>query len=1003
MSSPTSHVNMSLTSKFKINSKIVRAGAGAGKTTRLTENIYLTAREFYSVNKIWPNLIVTTFTKKATKELRERLVIKACSKDDFEFLEFLNSTNKIYISTIHGVLNLFLRSYGHLMGWDNSFQIMSNTETNKLVKAVIKELDDLPEWETILNSFTYSELISLLSSYVEVKLIHPEATGAGFGNLENFRIQYLRTQQLKIKQLAGFIYESFTHEKWLEYGKKLNSAPCESLSDYLSGIGQRPRKTKEDDEQAILYVKSTLDNVKKSLEKSGLTNKDLMRAESLFSNFEVIADKFLDQLLIRKQKLAKVELKDLELVTLKIIREEPSLAQAFSREWDYWLIDEYQDTSPLQEFLLSSLIGERPVYIVGDPQQSIYLFRGARSEVFAKKEAQLCEFKETLVKNYRSRPEVLSFINDMFSGFEQKFLSMEYGEKFGPAEQDYCAAEFYEGEEEGFVATRILELLEQGHSPEKICILSRKNKSLLAMARALSQYQIPTHVHASSGFYSRREVLDIVFLVRFLANPHDNENFIGLLRTPWIGIRDEVLIDLAKGWKPSKESLWSFCLQQKPNFLAKFVEIVDLSETHGVFYATESFLLFSGVVDYSHYQDSTGRKESNIWKFLVNWQEQEKKPGFNIFSFLNQSELDLSDSDGASESDAVAALEPNSVNLMTIHASKGLQFDYVFVIDCGSSPLKRGGATEDQRLHYIESENCWGFAIPNEEGSGREKTLVDHLYIEEMQKRELEESDRLFYVALTRTIQKVFLSWKGSLAKDSWLARSHFTVQPGIHQRKSYSYKMTQDKFEGYKKWRGSKREIEVIGDLSQKVALSPVYFDKISVTQFLENQQKNISKPKEFENNNISASQQIFKMSQKAKLGTDFHKLFESYRYNPNLDVEKFLMNNFDHKNVPDLFKAFEWVLALKEPPMRELLRTGHVEWGFQRLVDDFIVEGQIDLWGEIQGVTWLVDYKSGSTQYKDRAVKQLDLYAEALGEIGKKHIRKVIIYPLEPTVFFI
>ena len=76
---------------------------------------------------------------------------------------------------------------------------------------------------------------------------------------------------------------------------------------------------------------------------------------------------------------------DLEFMTIKILREKPQIIKPFSEEWNYWLIDEYQDTTPLQAKILDELRGSSKEFIVGDPQQSIYLFRGARSEVFENK------------------------------------------------------------------------------------------------------------------------------------------------------------------------------------------------------------------------------------------------------------------------------------------------------------------------------------------------------------------------------------------------------------------------------------------------------------------------------------------------------------------------------------------------------------------------------------------------------------------------------------------
>src|ERR1700712_3645685 len=95
----------------QLNLEIVRAGAGAGKTTRLTRQVLDVVAEFLRTEKRFPHLVVTTFTRKATQELRERLMLEAVSHGDFALLEYVSSKSHLSISTIHGVLSLFLSRF----------------------------------------------------------------------------------------------------------------------------------------------------------------------------------------------------------------------------------------------------------------------------------------------------------------------------------------------------------------------------------------------------------------------------------------------------------------------------------------------------------------------------------------------------------------------------------------------------------------------------------------------------------------------------------------------------------------------------------------------------------------------------------------------------------------------------------------------------------------------------------------------------------------------------
>ncbi|MCB9025076.1 MAG: UvrD-helicase domain-containing protein [Bdellovibrionaceae bacterium] len=995
MSSPT----------FELKSKIVRAGAGAGKTTRLTENIYQSVLNYFNLHQRWPRLIVTTFTRKATQELKERLIIKACDENNMEFLEYINTGSNIHISTIHGVLNLFLRNYGHLLGWDNSFQIINGREANKLAKSIIKELDKDEKWDFWLEHFTYNDLLKLLLSYYEMKCSVSQSQPATEEYLATCIENLFKTKQKELIDLGQYVIENFDEEKWLIFGQKLTDISWENLNVNIQEVGSKPRKTKKVDPEADEFVKKNFDKIKKDLDISGLSPEEISRSVDFYKKFHILADEFVQLFLNKKQLHAKIEMQDLELITKKILEEEPALGNAFSEEWDYWLIDEYQDTSPLQEDLLKNLIGDKPCYIVGDPQQSIYLFRGARSEVFNRKEMEWKDKSETLTINYRSYPELLNFINDFFSGYGQEFLKMEESHKFGTGNKKRIVVKFNEGNESQFVCNEILQLLNQGISPENICVLARKNKSLQDMASYLNSYKVPTHVHASSGFFQRREILDVLSLVKFLVNTNDNENLISLLRSPWLAVEDPLLIAWTQKWSSRQQGLWSFLKAQDHPKVHLLNSVLKKSHEIGLLSCTLHYLKEWQVFTYSHYHDASGRRESNLWKMITQWQEQEGKPGFNIFHFLNQSQIDLSESEGGEEADAVAALEPSCVNLMTIHASKGLQFEHVFILDCGKAPQQSGGAKENNRVHIDEDQYLWSFALPAEEEAGKNKSILDHNYINLMKERELEESDRLFYVAVTRAVKNVYISWSNKIHEQSWLGRSHYELLPGKQQRDGYCSEYSEsDQSIEIPSWEIKKTDEKTIEPIlrlnnqSQKL-------QKISITKYLELQSssfQNIDQITDQKSDNTKA-EALFEGAKIAQMGSDIHLLFEKSRYQLNWQPEKYIQEKFLSKDQNTVLKAYHWVMNLKSPPMNLLLKTGYVEWGFQWLKEPYILEGQIDLWGEVQDEVWLIDYKSGSSRYTEKAISQLELYSQPLLEMGYKNIKKAILFPLEEKVVLV
>jgi hypothetical protein len=145
----------------------------------------------------------------------------------------------------------------------------------------------------------------------------------------------------------------------------------------------------------------------------------------------------------------------------------------------------------------------------------------------------------------------------------------------------------------------------------------------------------------------------------------------------------------------------------------------------------------------------------------------------------------------------------------------------------------------------------------------------------------------------------------------------------------------------------------------------------------------------------------QMQKQIESPVFGLKLHTFLERLRHHPDLSLKNYSDRWFrDHKN--DFLRAVEYVLGLDQPPMHDLLQVGEVEWGFQLATNFGVLEGQIDLWGTVDGaggpVTWVIDYKSGSSRYREKAFAQLELYAYALTQFGvEAPIRLAVIYAMD------
>ena len=221
MSSPTSE------SIDEINlerSVIVRAGAGAGKTTALTEHVLNVAREYRKIHARYPRIVVTTFTKKATQELKERLVLLALKKDQ-KLLEFVNSSSVLKISTIHGILDQYLRQYGSFLELDPSFTVINSSVASQLARQVIRRIllthEDKESLQTLIDDFSFKRLEKLCRDYYRVKLQFPDLQPHSESTLQKLNQQHIEHLAMQIDELVGSIKLEEDNAKWLHYASQM--------------------------------------------------------------------------------------------------------------------------------------------------------------------------------------------------------------------------------------------------------------------------------------------------------------------------------------------------------------------------------------------------------------------------------------------------------------------------------------------------------------------------------------------------------------------------------------------------------------------------------------------------------------------------------------------------------------------------------------------------------------------------------------------------------------
>ncbi len=969
----------------QVKTKAVKAGAGAGKTYNLTRDVAAFAKSFYKTHERWPRVVVTTFTKKATQELSER-ILQLALKEEPEILPFVNSGYYLQVSTIHGILDRLLKECGSHLGLRRDFSYLSNSEALFLSKKVLKSiLDEEESFTDLTRHYSFAQLHTLLSEAEELPLegytfvSKDDAYRLLREYLEAARsrtsgiLQQLKNEQLtdKWRSVVDVLYEVvplLDIENWAENQKRI----VERM-DLIKLNGLKPRK---DGSLLDMYddFKSCVDQLRK-FEEPYYSEECIDLAGKYNGQFSLLLSKYKDRLQEQKKAVNKIEISDLEVLAQQLILRHKKEVDKHAAAFDYWVIDEFQDTSPLQLELLTSLIGKSPYYLVGDPQQSIYLFRGARAEVFASAVEAIRknngDFVE-LTDNYRSEKKMLGMINHLTAGLGSAFSPMQPTQADTWSEyalylQPGCEAE----RELEYMYRHLQRLFAKGATFASVAVLVRKNEQLKAVGEFLSAKRLPAHLSSSGQFWRRREVLDCVILLKFLLNPHDEVNLVSFLRSPFLEVSDE---DIA-GWVQETAPLWSHLLTLKNSSatVQLLVSLLVVSEERGYVYGFQAALEKLGFFDNHLVYDPSGRSEGNVWMFIHKLKTFEATASGTFYDFISECEKSEY---LESTSDAPGSIDNNKISVMTIHAAKGLQFEHVLM------PYLADEQYIENTKNFLVDEvrKKWCIRTPRSETELATSSSLYEKDILAYYKTRLQEEDlRLFYVAITRAVKTIYLSWCEKIKTRSWTRLlSHLSSTPGVHTLGESQYSVYPAEITAEFDSADTQPLIDVPEMFRTKEHKEVTH----AVTELVE----------------IKSFRQTEANFYKIRLGILFHRLLEVLAKPVQIDLRATIQAWFgeDAEKVAD---ALNYILQLEKPPLSRLLKEGKPEWSFLNKDGDSFIQGQIDLWGIVDGTLWVVDYKSGGFVEESQLLSQLSAYGNALQKYLKWQgpVQLAVVYPFQ------
>ena len=401
---------------------------------------------------------------------------------------------------------------------------------------------------------------------------------------------------------------------------------------------------------------------------------------------------------------AAVDFDDLLLMPVRLFEHNKEILEHYQERYKYILIDEYQDTNPVQ-YKLSKLLASKykNIFVVGDMNQSIYAFRQADYHNIVNFEKDYANAKTIkLEHNYRSTNNILNAANDVISHNKERKDLRLYSDKGDGPKITYLRS-YDEKHEISLVIDEINKLYLDGYEPKDVAILYRTNAQSRAIEEVFASKGIPYKIYGSYYFYNRKEIKDLISYLKLIYNDKDEISLRRIINVPKRGIGDSAIKDIELRANLNQWSMY-YALESKKEL--EFKDIIEsikkTSENLSLTELIDEVLDKSGMkkeLEDSHLIEDETRLE-NLMEFKSITASYEERTGsVNLGDFLEEISL-VSDQANHTE-------DGNVVTLMTLHSAKGLEFPVVFMVGMeeGIFPhnmsIMEDNIEEERRLCYV--------------------------------------------------------------------------------------------------------------------------------------------------------------------------------------------------------------------------------------------------------------------------------------------------------------
>ncbi|MGM9882038.1 MAG: UvrD-helicase domain-containing protein [Bacilli bacterium] len=1004
---------------------IVSAGAGSGKTAVLTERVLEKVKNGISLN----NLLILTFTKMAAKEMRERIESKLIKEGLFKEAEKVDTAN---ITTFDAYALSLVKKYHYYLNVSKDIGIIESSVIElykkEMLNNIFEELYDsenidflsLVKEYSIKDDHELFDYILLVSDKLDLKVDKEKY-------LNSYLEEYFNQEKIdndikfytkeivklidKIRDYLGYIEDSQYLSK-LEgvLDKLLLSSSYDEIKENIDIKLPIARGLSDNDKEYKERISNTIKEIKKLTTYSSSTEikKSILKTKNYVKTIINIIKILDDRVSTYKRKYDYYEYCDIARMAIKLVKENIEVRDEIKNNLNEILIDEYQDTNDIQEKFIS-YISSNNVYMVGDIKQSIYKFRNANPYIFKSKydsyDRNMGGIKIDLNKNFRSREEVIEGINFIFSkimdddiggasyasSHQMIFGNLTYKEEDNGQDNRFEVysylndTNFKREEIEAFIIAKDInekiknnyKVLDKDSNRNRnikysdFAILIDNSKSFELFKKILEYEGIPTSIVKAVNLIDGEIIIliknIISFILKIKEEKFDTEFkrlFMSLGRSFLFSINDDELFGyfLNNNFTDSE-------IYVKAKLIANDIDNIMLDDILDIIVKEYNF--YEKLILVGDYKENVLRIEKlkEITNNLVSL-------NYSIYEYNDY--LDMIIKNKLKIEYQVNDINSDTVKIMTIHASKGLEFNVCYF------SLLYSKFNIREVINKFSYDEKYGLIIPYKD-EFINNTIYHNLSYKSYVKENIGERIRLFYVALTRAREKmIFILPKGKENRDNVIDEG--SLKELINKYSSFASILYS--LEPFIKGRCKNigldslnltKNYNLIRNDNYQNSLN-IIKDKIEVEEICINE--TIKEDKSFSKNMKS----IISSSDKCKLdyGKRIHEILENIDfYNPNYDIlsvsEKTIVSNFiNNIDIKDanIYKEYEFIYE----------------------EDNTIYHGIIDLMLEYQDKIKIIDYKLkniNDTAY----LRQLDGYKNYIERVFDKRV-EIYLYSIMDNV---